>query len=112
MSDLTAQATGHAEEHSKAFLGGLLSMLEALLEKPMAEICEDMALPDEIRQMFEPGARGEAGIAKRCLNVAIAWQRGEKEAAEHCATAGSLTGSDLGRIYLESVRWVQEGLDG
>lgn len=112
MSDLMAQATGHAEEHSKAFLGGLLSMLEALLEKPMAEICEDMALPDDIRQLFEPGECVEAGIAKRCLNVAIAWQRGEKDAVEHCATAGLLTGSDLGRIYLESVRWVQEGLDG
>ncbi len=86
--------------------------LEALLEKPMAQICEDMALPDDIRQLFEPSECVEAGIAKRCLNVAIAWQRGEKVAAEHCATAGLLTGSDLGRIYLESVRWVQEGLDG
>jgi EAL and modified HD-GYP domain-containing signal transduction protein len=112
MSDLMAQATGHADEHSKAFLGGLLSMLEALLEKPMVEICEEMALPEDIRQMFEPGECHEAGFAKRCLNVAIAWQRGEKDAAEQCASTGFLTGSDLGRIYLESVRWVQEGLDG
>ncbi len=112
MSDLMAQATGHGEEHSKAFLGGLLSMLEALLEKPMEEICDDMALPDEIREMFEPCAGEESGIARRCLNVAIAWQRGEKEAAKACASAGSLSGPDLSRIYLESVQWAQEGLDG
>ncbi len=112
MSDLMAQATGHAEEHSKAFLGGLLSMLEALLEKPMAEICDDMALPDEIRKMLEPCSCGESGAAKHCLNVAIAWQRGEKATVKKCAAAHSMTGSDLSRIYLESVRWVQEGLEG
>jgi c-di-GMP-related signal transduction protein len=112
MSDLIAQASGAENERAKAFLGGLFSVLEAILAKPMAEICDDMAMPDELRDLFEVSSCEECGAAKRSLRVATAWQKGEAEAAQICTAATKLATADLGRMYIESVQWVREGLSG
>jgi EAL and modified HD-GYP domain-containing signal transduction protein len=112
MSDLVAHATGSEQERSKAFLGGLLSMLEAMLAKPMDEICDEMGLPDDLRELFEAGGCGRCSVAQRSLRVATAWQEGEEKAAEVVAVATALTPADLAKIYLESVAWVHESNQG
>lgn len=111
MSDLLAGAAGADDKRPLAFLGGLFSMLEALLGKPMDEICDDMALPDEARALFVPDCYARGGMARKCLNVAVAWQQGDTEAVEACAASSALRTSQIGDLYLESVRWVEAGLD-
>jgi EAL and modified HD-GYP domain-containing signal transduction protein len=112
MSDLVAHAAGSEHERSKAFLGGLLSMLEAMLAKPMDEICDEMGLPADLRDLFAAGGCGKCSVAKRSLRVAVAWQEGEEKAAEVVAVATALKPADLAKLYLESVVWVHESNQG
>lgn len=109
MSDLLAGAAGAAQQRPLAFLGGLFSMLEALLGKPMDEICDDMALPDEARSLFVSDCCACGGVAKKCLNVAVAWQQGDTDTVEACAAGSPIKPSQIAALYLESVRWVQAG---
>ena len=111
MSELIAQTAEGGRENSKAFLGGLLSMLEPLLAKPISEICEEMALPEEIRELLVPSSCLHGGTAKRSLDIAAAWEKGEADAAKACAELPSLTASGLSSIYMESVRWARDGFD-
>jgi EAL and modified HD-GYP domain-containing signal transduction protein len=111
MSDLLAASAGAFQERPLAFLGGLFSMLEALLGKPMDEICDDMALPYEARALFLPDGCACGGMARTCLNVAVAWQQGDTETVEACAARSPLKPSQIAGLYLESVRWVEAGLD-
>ena len=111
MSELIAQSAEGGQDSSKAFLGGLLSMLEPLLAKPISEICEEMALPDEIRELLLPSRCQHGGPAKQSLEIATAWEKGEAEAAKACTGLPSLTASGLSNIYVESVRWARDGFD-
>ncbi|HNY41957.1 MAG TPA: HDOD domain-containing protein [Bryobacteraceae bacterium] len=108
MSDQVTSAVGAEQERSKAFLGGLLSMLEAMLAKPMDEICEEMGLPDELRDLFEAGGCSPCCMAKRSLRVATAWQEGEKQAAKVVAAETHLSPADLSKIYLDSIVWAHD----
>lgn len=109
MSDLLAASAGAVEQRPLAFLGGLFSMLEALLGKPMGEICDDMALPDEARALFAHNCRSCDGIARRCLNVAVAWQQGDTDLVKACAASSPLKPPQIATLYVDAVRWVQTG---
>jgi len=112
MSDLVATAIGDTQEGGKAFLGGLLSMLDVMLSKPVEEICMEMGLPDEVRGLLEDGGCGTCRAAKRGLRVATAWQEGEESAAEQMAHVKGMSAEDLSSYYLESLVWVHESQQG
>ncbi|MBA3976177.1 MAG: hypothetical protein C0504_18375 [Candidatus Solibacter sp.] len=111
MSDLLAGAAGAEEERPLAFLGGLFSMLEALLGKPMEEICDEMALPGEARALLVQSRCPCDRVAGRCLSVATAWQQGDTAATLNCKACAPLATPQIAALYLESVRWVQTGLE-
>ncbi len=108
MSDLVATAIGDQQDGGKAFLGGLVSMLDAMLGKPIEEICSEMGLPDEIRGLFEGQTRGAGSPAKLGLQLAKAWQSGEETAAEVLAQVNSMPASELSSYYLNSIVWVHD----
>lgn len=111
MSDLLAGAAGAEEERPLAFLGGLFSMLDALLGKPMDEICDEMALPGEARALLNPSRCPCDRVAGKCLSVARAWQQGDTFTACKCKPCSQLQTSQIAALYLESVRWVQTSLE-
>jgi EAL and modified HD-GYP domain-containing signal transduction protein len=111
MSDLLAGAAGAEGERPLAFLGGLFSMLEALLGKPMEEICDEMALPGEARALLVRSHCPCERVAGKCLSVATAWQQGDTVATLHCDACTPLATPQIAALYLDSVRWVQSGLE-
>lgn len=98
MCELLAIATDHSAP-PQAFLVGLFSNLDALLGMPLTEIAKTLPLAEEVQAgLNRQGPLGEI------LNCTLNYERWQLTAA--CCSGLSLTA--IGRIYLDSLAWVQQ----
>ncbi len=96
------------------FLAGLLSTLDALLDRPLAAILEQMAISQEIHDALVREGSGLVGDTQlgQTLALAIAYDRADWERVELLARAMGVTESLLPGAYARAVAWVEGILRG
>lgn len=99
MAELVAAARGRASREA-AFLTGLLSVLDALLDQPMEELLAALPLADELRAALLHH-QGELGAV---LDAVLAYERGDWE---RLAVLG-LRPSLLTSAYLDAIALARE----
>ncbi len=86
------------------FLLGVFSLLPALLDRPMAQLLEELALAPELAAPLlgqaNPGDR-LAGL----LSLVRAWEAGDWETVRLTASALDISAHTIGKIYVEAVCW-------
>lgn len=99
MCELLARAARRPNPESY-FTVGLFSLLEALMEAPLAQILEALPFSEEIRDglLKQQGPYGEA------LACVIAYERGDFAQAGF----GRLTPAQTTEAYLEATRWADK----
>ncbi len=92
---------GKAEIASALHLAGLLSLLDALLGKPMEECLGRLplepAIPDAILR--------QRGPLRPWLDLVLAHERADVEAVDAAATALGITSMDVIDAYLTAISW-------
>lgn len=89
---------------SEAFLMGLCSLLDAILERPMAEVLDNLKLPPEMTAAL----LGEQNIQRQLLDCVMAYASGNWTASTALARKLALDPASLPPAYAESLRWVRE----
>ena len=88
-------------EPNQAFLMGIFSLLDALLDKPLSQILTNLPLSDELKLALNEG-KGELG---HLLNAVKAYQNADWEQVNnHCNILG-ISEELFARQYAESVKW-------
>ncbi len=82
-----------------AFTVGMLSVLDALLDAPMATIVEQLPLTPEVRSALVHH-NGELGTL---LEAVVGYERGEPEKADNLDIPAEVTA----RAYMQSVTWAE-----
>jgi len=77
---------------------GLLSVLDALFDRPMGELLKSMPVADEVRLALT----GKDGLQGHVLDCVLAWERGEWEKVRHSILRAQ---EPLGEVYVEAVDW-------
>ncbi len=90
-----------ARTRESAFTVGLLSLLDAIMDRPMAELLEVLPLADELKQALLTG-EGELGDVLRRVQ---AYERGDWALLDD----GALSNGVYRDSYLEAIRWANEG---
>lgn len=90
------------------FLAGLLSTLDALLDRPMEDVLSQMAVPADIRSTL----LGEPTRLSQILALAIAYDRGDWVRVSTIAKSVGVAERTLPELYRESIEWVMKILDG
>jgi c-di-GMP-related signal transduction protein len=85
------------------FLLGLLSLMDAILEIPLAFITEQLALPSDIRGAL----LGEEGGLKSCVDLVIAYESGDWESCDRLRTEHRVPMDLLLGSYCDAVKWTQ-----
>lgn len=85
------------------FMVGLFSCLDALMDKVMPEILEDMSIADEAKQALLLQV-GEMGQALLCI-MAV------EQAREQDVTFLSLSLGEISSAYLEALSWASQALE-
>jgi EAL and modified HD-GYP domain-containing signal transduction protein len=96
-------ATG-VPPNSGLFLLGMCSLLDAMLGRPMAAAVAELPLAGEIRAAL----LGRPNMARSILDVVIAYERGEFDAAASAAAALGLPSNALPAAYNDALRYARE----
>jgi c-di-GMP-related signal transduction protein len=83
-----------------AYTAGLLSILDCLLNKPMTELIEHIALSEEINQALTE----KTGPLGELLSLIIAYESGNWESIPQ----GTINEWDLSKLYIESLTHISQ----
>jgi c-di-GMP-related signal transduction protein len=88
---------------SDLFLMGLLSMIDAMLDVPMAEALEKLSVSPETRSAL----LGEASVLRPVYQLMLAHESGEWEAAAQLSENLHLNSEELAGFYWQAQQWAR-----
>jgi c-di-GMP-related signal transduction protein len=100
--ELLAPRVPHGE--SDLFLMGLLSLIDAMLETPMAEILEKIPLDHATKAVL----LGHPSPLRAIFQLMLAYESGEWGAAETLSEALKLDSEDVASSYWQAQQWARE----
>lgn len=102
MCELLAEQTGHRAEREQYFTCGLFSVLDALMDRPLSELLDELPLSEHIKLAVNE-YQGELG---HLLQQVIDYERGDWEALRE----SGISTQEYRRCYLEAVVWSDESM--
>ncbi len=92
-------------EPANAFLVGMFSLLDALLNRPLPEILIELNLPNAISAPLTGSGQGPlAGV----FQTALAYEAGNWSALDGLVQSLKLQGSVVSSLYLQAINWSGE----
>lgn len=104
MCELLTNANNNARAASSAFIVGLLSLLDVLLEVPMDKILSHIELSDEVRTALLK-RRGPLGTP---LQLVESYERAEWDTAKGLANDADVPDEILPNLYIDALHWAAE----
>jgi EAL and modified HD-GYP domain-containing signal transduction protein len=102
MELLAAETTTDTRWYDQAFMTGILSLLDTLLEMPMSEVLEHLLLQDEARQaLIERG--GRLGHLLRVVEALE--QTNDREVTELLAEGDPCSTGELPQLQIAALSW-------
>jgi EAL and modified HD-GYP domain-containing signal transduction protein len=105
--ELLAMRQTGPEAASAGFLLGMCSMLDAILARPMEAVLSQLPLPKETQAAL----RGEDTQARRLLDCAIAYERGEWDRCLELAHKAGFDPTALPAAHRDALKWSAEFLN-
>ena len=103
-SEVLAASGRDSSVAAEAFLMGLCSLLDVILERPMAEVLENLNLPPAMTAAL----LGEHNQQRELLDCVMAYASGDWTQSTTIAKKLALDPTTLPSAYAESLRWVRE----
>lgn len=102
--ELLMAETGHKNSSSDAFLMGLFSLLDALLDRPLPELLDELPVAMEVRGAL----LGENGLFRTLYGLAVAYERGEWDEVSLLCGQLAIAEKRLPILHLNSLTWAKE----
>jgi EAL and modified HD-GYP domain-containing signal transduction protein len=106
--ELLAVASGQSVE-DQAFLVGLFSMLDALLDRPLGDVIQDLGLAPAIDSVLR-GKAPEDNVLNRIYTMVRQYELGDWDTVERLAGHLSIPSELVGAAYREALPWADEML--
>jgi EAL and modified HD-GYP domain-containing signal transduction protein len=102
--ELAAEHSRLRSRRSSCFLVGLLSLLDAMVGRPLEELVENLGLEAHVANAIlgKPGA--DDGL-RSILQLAVALERSDFDAAAHFAAATGIAVARAGEMHVEAMTW-------
>lgn len=88
----------------QAFLIGMFSLLDSLLDQPLADVIADIPVDDDIKLALT----SRKGVLGYLLSMTISYEQAEWERVEKYCDALKLTDKQLAEAFDQSTAWAQE----
>ena len=103
-AELIALKAGLVDKAGEAFLIGLFSLIEALVDRPMAKVLAELNLNSEITDAL----LRKPGKLTSVLEIVIAYEQATWEKYDLYLPMIGLREETVGKLYLEALGWVAE----
>lgn len=104
--ELLADRLSHGE--SDLFLLGLLSLMDAMLEVPMAEVLEKIPLDHETKAVL----LGQPSVLRPVYQLMLAHESGEWDTAAQLSGSMHLDAEEVAGLYWQAQEWARQILAG
>ena len=99
--ELICNSSIYKEKEFLAYITGLFSVMDAILNCSMESIVKDIYLHDEVKD----GLIGEENTLNLILKVVVSYEKGEWENAMLYAKIIEVDINEISQIYLEALKW-------
>lgn len=89
---------------SEMFLMGLFSAIDALIDKPLAEIIDDLPIWTDIKEAL----LGKQGRCRDLLDLIISYEKGDWDCFIELAEKMNLDMAEIPDIFLQAIKWADE----
>ncbi|HTR97657.1 MAG TPA: HDOD domain-containing protein [Candidatus Acidoferrales bacterium] len=96
-----APPSGLRDHGDELFLGGMLSLMDAMVGRPLPELLGGLAVPDRVRDALLQG-QNPLGPA---LQLVTAYQCGDWQRVDAARSACPVDDRELGEAYVDSLAW-------
>lgn len=103
-AELLADKIGMQELAPDLFLMGLFSLIDAIVDRPLEEILDELPITDEIKEALT----NNGGPLGKVYELVIANERGEWEKFPELAAELNLNEYEIPAIFLQSLEWTQQ----
>lgn len=100
-SELICKANGYSQKAFSAYMTGLFSVMDAILNCPMEVIIKDLYISEEVKD----GLTKEGNIINSILKLAISYEKGDWEETGEYAKKLNVDINSIPEIYLETLKW-------
>jgi c-di-GMP-related signal transduction protein len=94
---------GGSDIGSEYFLLGLCSLLDQMMQRPMAAVVSMLPLSQSVRGAL----LGQPNAAHAVLTCAIAYERGRFDEAAAAADEAHITAAELVAAYFDALQWAR-----
>ncbi len=101
---LASMEHNNGYDHGQAFLSGMFSLLDSILDQPIEEIVASIPLDESIQEAL----LHRSGLLGELLLLVIAYEKAAWQDVQHYRTHLKLNEDDLARTYQDAVDWAQE----
>lgn len=102
--ELLMAEAGHKRDSSDAFLMGLFSLIDALLDRPLQEVLDELPVAAVVRNAL----LGESGLFHTIYSLAVAYERGDWDEVGRLSDRLAITEKRLPALHLNSLTWAKE----
>ncbi len=89
--------------HDLFFLGSL-SLVDTMLDQPMASVLDELDLAEDIQAAL----LGDSNTLRQVLDLVVSYERGQwEQCATHCADL-AVAEEIVAKVFAEAVRWVSD----
>jgi len=106
MCELICHMSTYKEKNNSAYMVGLFSVMDAVLNCPIEVIIKELYLSNEIKE----GLIEETNPLNKMLKLTISYEKGQWEDVMFYAKEIEIAHKKLAEAYLESVRWADDVL--
>lgn len=102
-----ASPAGLAARSQDLFLMGMFSLLDAMIGRPLAELLDELGLPDDVRDVLLH-ADSAQGMAADVYRIVLASERSDWATVAGAAGRLGLATDKILEIYVESAAWCSD----
>lgn len=102
-AELLVAETHFAQQDQDAFLVGMFSLLDALVDMPMDVVISDIPLAEDIKDAL----LGKENSLRAIRDLILAYERTDIKSFEHARSTIGIPPDRVPMLYLDSVEWAQ-----
>lgn len=98
------KVSGHAELQSSAFLTGMLSLIDALLEQPLEQVLQQLPIAPDIKAALIE----QQGHLGHSLNMVLYYEKADWKGYQQQANHLLDEHTDVRELYLDAIDWAEQ----
>jgi EAL and modified HD-GYP domain-containing signal transduction protein len=102
-----ATQVGLAGRSQDLFLMGMFSLIDAIIDQPLAAILQSMPLADDVKAAL----LGEDNRLRRVYDYMLSYEKGDWQAVSSWASQLGINEAGAASLYLEAVEWCHKSFE-